>query len=284
MSKNKKKKSKKDNEEELIVGYSKKRKNDKPPTKKKKSKNKAKKIKKILIAILKIILILCVLVGIGLFLFVSPVFNITSIRVENASKISENTYIALSEIQIGENIFRISKSKIREKIMQESYVEELEIKREFPGTVVLNTTERIPKYMIEKNGGLYLYIDKNGYCLEETTEKLEIPILRGILTDIETLNIGTKLSDEDIDKFNDLIKITDGMKNKNIETKSCIIDITDANDYKIEFASENKKVMLGDISNLSTKMEWIKYFMQEKTNESGTIHLNTENVYFSPEL
>ncbi len=95
----KKKKQKAYNmDDEMIIGYnvgSKKKR-----TSQRKQKRKKNKIKKILLVILKIILILAIIVGIILFLFVSPVFNITNIRVEGAEKISQNTYIVLSKIQI----------------------------------------------------------------------------------------------------------------------------------------------------------------------------------------
>lgn len=279
----KNKKIKKQDEEDITIGYNTKRKKDKPPKKKRKEKSKWRKLKKVIFGILKLIIIIGVLVGIGAFLFVSPVFNITEIQVENASKISANTYISLSEIKLGENIFRISKSKVRSAITKESYVEEVEIKRKLPGTVSIIVTERTPKYVIEKNGGIYMYIDKNGYYLEDSMETLDFPIIRGTLTDIYKLNPGDRILQEDLEKFNDLIKITDGIKNHNIEQKLSTIDISDDNNYKIEFTSEKKKIMLGDTSNLSTKMEWIRYFMEETKTQAGTIYLNTENVYFAPD-
>ena len=65
-----------------------------------KRKRRLEKIKKAFILLLKVLLVLAILAGIAAFLFVSPVFNITEVVVENAGKITENAYIALSEIQI----------------------------------------------------------------------------------------------------------------------------------------------------------------------------------------
>ena len=155
--KNKRRKPQKKEEEEIIIGYNtRQRKKDKPPKKKKKSKNVWKKIKAILLTLLKIALILATIAGIGAFLFISPVFNIVEIKVENANKISVNTYIALSGLHTEENIFRINKTKIREAIKTESYVEEVEIRRDLPGTIVLTVEERTPRYEIEKNGGKWI--------------------------------------------------------------------------------------------------------------------------------
>lgn len=304
-----KKKSKKYNiDDEIIIGYNTSTKKDNPPKKNKKNtkkssknnnqkskensneyvktnnkkkKSKWSKIKKVMLAIFKILLILAVLAGIFAFLFISPVFNITEIKVQNASKISENTYISLSEIQIGENIFKVNKSRVRSLIKYEPYVDEVEVKREFPGTITLTVKERSPKYLIEKDG-MYIYIDKNGYALEKSSETLDLPILKGITTDISTLTMGGRVYDSDLSKFNDLIKIIDGIKNNNIEEKLTSIDISNDDNYILEFEEEHKKICLGDTSNLSTKMLWIKYFMNERREDSGIIHLESKDVYFTP--
>ena len=312
-----KKKSKKYNiDDEIIIGYNTSIKKDNPPKKskktnsksskksnkiskqnegksktsskdyartntKKKKKSKWNKIKRAILAIFKILLILAVLAGIFAFLFISPVFNITEIKVENANKISENTYISLSEIQIGENIFKVNKSKIRSLIKYEPYVEDVIVKREFPGTIHLTVTERSPKYLIEKDG-MYIYIDQNGYTLETSSERLDLPVLKGIITDLSTLTMGNRLYDSDLSKFNDLIKITDGIKNNNIEEKLTSIDISNDDNYILDFEEEHKKICLGDTSNLSTKMLWIKYFTDEKKNDSGVVHLEGKDVYFTP--
>lgn len=277
-SKNTSRKSSKTNNNKTKMGNNKSNKNTR--TNNKKKKNKWNKIKKVMLAILKILLILAVLAGIFVFLFISPVFNITEIKVENASKISENTYISLSEIQIGENIFKVNKSKVRSLIKYEPYVDEVEVKREFPGTILLTVTERNPKYLIEKDG-MYIYIDKNGYALETSSDELDLPILKGIITDLGTLTMGDRLYDSDLSKFNDLIKIIDGINNNNIEEKLTSIDISNDDNYILDFEEDNKKICLGDTSNLSTKMLWIKYFMNERREDSGVVHLEGKDVYFS---
>lgn len=182
--------------------------------------------------------------------------------------------------KFGENIFQISKLKIKERIKEESYVEEVEIKRVYPGTVKIIVEERKPTYMIEKNG-LYVYIDKNGYVLEESATPLEIPILQGLVTDFSNISLGERIKEEDLLKFNSLIKILDGIKNNDIEQRLTKIDISDTNNYILEFAEENKTFMLGNTSDLSTKMLWIKRFIEQNKSAKGIIHLNTDNVYFS---
>lgn len=117
--------------------------------------------------------------------------------------------------------------------------------------------------------------------MEESSQKPEVPILQGVLTDINTFELGDRLNEEDLMKFNSLIKIQDGIKNNEIEQKLTKVDISDTNNYILEFAEENKTVLLGDTTDLSTKMLWIKYFIEQNKNVGGTIHLNTSQTFFT---
>ncbi len=68
-----------------------------------------------------------------------------------------------------------------------------------------------------------------------------------------------------------------------IKAKITEINITDSNNYIIKFGDEQKTVVLGDISDLSAKMAWIKFFTEENKEQKGTVYLNADDVYFSPE-
>ena len=172
--------------------------------------------------------------GIIAFLFISPVFNITEIKVIGAEKINESVYIALSEIQLGENIFKINKTKIKNAIKTESYVDEVTVKRTYPGTIEISVKERKPAYNIENNG-IYVYIDKNGYILETNSEPYEAVTIEGIKTDLNNIELGTRLNEEDLSKFNDLIKIMNSLNKDSLKDKLTSINISDSNNYILNF-------------------------------------------------
>ena len=79
-----------------------------------------------------------------------------------------------------------------------------------------------------------------------------------------------------------MIKITDGIINNNIKVELKLIDISDEDNYILEFKDVDKKVILGNTLNLKSKFDWIKYFTEQEKDKKGIIHLNTENVYFEP--
>lgn len=284
-------------EEDIIIGYNSKRQKDNPPSNKNKVKRKSKKkkqnkskkkkkkrksnIRKILKILLKMVIVVTIATCIILFLFVSPVFNIQEIKIVGAKEISESIYIAMSGIEIGENIFGIDKTNIQSSIKEEAYVETVQIKSIYPNKVEIHVTERYVSYLAESNGK-YFYLDKNGYILETSFSPLDLPIIKGYTTDLENAEIGSRIDETDFEKFNDLIKIIDAVQNNDIDTKLTSIDVSDVNNYILEFTDENKKIMLGDSSDLSAKMAWINLFIKEKKNDKGTIYLNADKVYFSP--
>ena len=298
MPKFEKKNEKKD--EEIIIGYNNKKIKDNPPKKKRKKKKKLKKVdeyveqngrpkkspkkqtkkqkkrkqkvKKILKVLLRITILVGILAGIILFLFISPVFNIKEIEIAGAEEISESVYKAMAGIDIDENIFSIK---------QEPYVEKVEVKIIYPNKVKISIIERKISYLAEKDGR-YFYLDKNGYLLQTNLAPLDYLIIKGCTTDFSKMKEGERIDEKDIDGFNDLIKIVDAVNNNDIDTKLKSIDVTDETNYILDLSEEQKIVILGDTKDLSSKMAWINYFINQYKNQKGTIYLNSDQVYFSP--
>lgn len=251
---------------------------------KRKKEEKAKKRRKIyrrIKKIIEILFLLGILIGALIFFLMSDIFNIKSINVENNEKISTETYVSLSGIQLEENIFSISKRNSIENIKTNAYVEEVKIKRKLPDTILITTQERKTAYIL-KYGNAYAYIDNNGYILEINDEILEVPMITGITTETQEITPGNRLNEEDLYRLDDVIKIIDSLKTYEIYDALTSIDISNKENYKVVFEREGKVAYIGDTSDLSTKMLYIKYIIQEQKKVAGDIYLNENNVYFSP--
>ena len=74
----------------------------------------------------------------------------------------------------------------------------------------------------------------------------------------------------------------DSMKNIEINEELSKIDITNKSNYILTFEQEAKEAYLGDVSNLSSKILYMKCVLEEQQGIPGTIYLNQEQVYFSP--
>lgn len=258
-------KSKKRNKKEK---KSKKRYEQKEEKKSKKRKKKKQKFSKKMKAILSCIILMMIITILAL---TAPIFNITNIQIQGNEKISTETILSLSGLKEEENIFKFDNDSIIQNIKENSYIESVKITRKLPGTVIINVEEREVKYQINLINS-YAYIDKKGYILENSTVKKEVPVLVGLsIKEDEMLN-KERLKTEDLEKLNKISKIMEASKAINID--NAITEINTENDYILYLESKNKKIYIGDTSNLTNKMLYVQKILENEEGKSGSAFVN----------
>lgn len=268
--KNKRTKQKKENQKKIKKDKNnfnkqqnvKKRKN--APYKKRK-----RKINKKIITIFSIILLIAAIIILA---FTAPIFNITKIEVLENDIVSSDTIISLSGLKKGENIFKFN-SNIINKIKENQYIDTVQIKRVLPGTVKLTVQERQVKYQINVINS-YAYLDKNGYILENSTIKKDVPIIVGMKISENDLINQQRLINNDLAKLGKINKIIDASKAVNIENIITEINVENENNYYIYIESKQKKIYVGDMTNLTNKMLYIKKIIENEEGKKGTIYVN----------
>lgn len=240
-----------------------------------------KKIKRIK-RIVKWTSIILILGGGTAFALISPIFNISQIQVINNSRVPTDTIISLSELNNQTNIFRFFSSSIEGKIKQNPYIEDITIKRKLPNKIEIEVTERIPRFCVQVLNSLG-YINSQGYILEISNNELNLPIIIGIKTPEENIQEGNRLEENDLIRLEEILKIMNVAKDNNLDTKIRSIEISNKNQYILNLQEEGKKVYIGDISNLSTKMVYLQGILEETKKKEGTIYLNGDfNQKFKP--
>lgn len=285
-------------DDEIVVGVDLKKSNTSNKGKKKKNtksnKNKAKgnsknpntKNKKVKMRKNAKIILYIILVGVIFILLInSPLFNVKKIEVEGNETVSDDKIISLSGLQLYNNIFSFNKLEIIENVKQNAYIEDADISRKLPSTVIVNVVERAPKYMLQFADS-YVYINNQGYMLEISNEKLDIPILIGFTTDLSNIKAGNRINVEDLKKMDMVIKIYEAAKSNDLGHLVTKIDISDEKNYTIILESEGKKVYLGDCSDLNTRILYLKAILEKSPGKKGevflNVDLNSQNVYFRP--
>lgn len=249
----------------------------------KKQRKRDKRLKRIKF-FLKLILLIGVISGIIAFATCSPIFNIQNIEVINNKQLSPETIISLSELSIGQNIFKFWKNDVENKIKSNAYIESVELKRVFPNKLQINIQEREPKFSVPVLGE-YAYINTQGYILEITQNQLNLPIITGISTKEEEIKPGNRLNNKDLTELEIILKIISAMKENQLDKEVTSIDISNKNDYIIYMQNEKKKIHLGDGSNLSNKMLYVIAIINEEKGKEGEIFANGDlnqkfKVYF----
>ncbi len=209
----------------------------------------------------------------AIFAFASPLFNITQIEVINTNLLSKDKVISLSGIKKDQNIFRFLKSDVIKKIKEDPYVQDVKINRQLPNKVQIDIEERQRNFSLEFLNG-YAYINNQGYILEISQDKLNLPVIKGASTEENNITPGKRLEQKDLEKLEVAIKIMTIAKENELDEKVTSIDISNKNEYILYLESEKKTVYLGNQENLTTKMLYTKKIIEKESGNEGIIYVN----------
>ena len=233
------------------------------------------KKKKAILKIVKVLTLIIVIIGVSIYVALSPLFNIKEINVTGNSKLSKEEIISLSELKTDENTFKVSKKNIKNKVKANAYIENVKIRRKLPDKVEIIVVERVATYMIPFANS-YIYINNQGYMLEITSQKAEMPAIVGISTPEDELHEGQRLISEDLVKLGEVLQIMESANANELVDLITKIDISNRQDYILTLEKEKKAIHLGDVSNLSTKMAYVKKILNDEKGVEGEILVNTD--------
>ena len=192
---------------------------------------------------LKGVLIVTIIVGSLLALMLSPLFNLEEIEVQGNSKTTENEIKILSELNLGENLFTINNNTIKSKIKSNPYIEEVKITKLLPDKILIEVEERKATYVL-KNNGKYIYINNQGYFLEEAENTNNLTEIISYKTPSEDIKLGGRLLAEDLEMLGTILKITEAANNNELSNLITSIDIANKNDIILKIESERENSIL----------------------------------------
>ena len=181
------------------------------------------------------------------------------------------------------NLFALNTLKVKDDLEKNAYIEDVKVSRIFPNTVKLTIKERTPRFMLQVADS-YVYINSQGYMLEVSVEKLNVPIILGFKTDLSNVEAGNRLEVDDLKELQTIIKIVQTAKSNEIADMITKIDVSNNRNYTLILEGEQKTVYLGDCSDLNTKMLYLNGILNQTKNLAGEIFLNmdlnTDDAYF----
>lgn len=210
-------------------------------------------------------------------------FNITTIKVTGSTNYSSDEIAKASGIVLGDNIIRENISKCSKNITSQLiYVETADVKKQFPGTIVIHVEASVPKANVQTVNGYYL-ISQGGKVLEKLTNpKTGLLTINGAESDI-TLKQGDifrSVEDKKTEDIYTLINAFDKFRLDNVTH----IDITDR--ANVTFLYDSRiTVELGVVSDLDYKLNFITEILTKEigTNSSGTLRLLPDSAQFIDE-
>ena len=229
-------------------------------------------------------LVFLAIVGGSIGFLLSPVFDLETVTVEGNVNYTQEQIVEMSGLKTGKNLFRIHRNRVRDRLLEDSYIDSAKVHRELPHTISIIITEReeLAKVAFGKE---YVIIDKEGYVLKAVPAKNppKVTTVQGLtVTDAEP---GSHLTVEEEDKLQETLELLNAMQYSDIYFKTVIIEDGQILCYVYDklLCKGTPDAVMENIKNGNLKK--ILYDLTRKKITKGTIYLNKGKYYsFSPKI
>ncbi len=208
------------------------------------------------------------------FLFFSSFFQLKQIEIDDNKILSEIKIKEFLKLKGNENIFLVTKERIKENLKGIPSIERVIIKRKIPDTLCLKIIERTPIGYCRIDGQLK-GVDKEGIIFNYKDLKKEIPVILGMV------------SDKKEEKKKAVIKFLQLLENKcHCSISKEIVKIRPKDFSKIVFwMRDGTKVVFGKATspNINLKLTYLEKVLADlKSKEKKIDYVNMQ--YFSPDI
>lgn len=197
----------------------------------------------------------------------SPLFDVKEIKVKGNFRLTENSIVKESGLNLGQNILRLNKYAVKENLLDLSYIKDVSIKRSWPDTIIISVIEKdeIAKVI---TFGATITLDENGRVLEAYSDNSNVDV--PLIDNIEVINYGVSktLETANNEKINNLLEVL------KIFAKNDMLNIVEKIDQDagiIVYTKDGHIANLGELTDLDYKIKRLKSVSKKE---------NTEKYYF----
>jgi len=199
--------------------------------------------------VLLLLLLIATLISICLF---TPFFNVQNVEVSGNSIISSEQIITQASIPPETNIFRIHKRKLIKSLLTIPEIEEVNIKRRLPSTVVFKVKET-PAVMFAPYMTGYVTLNSSGRVISLCDDKTDLNLIELTGLEIKNAEICKKISVQDRVKFDIILDAIRILEEKGLlgEIRSCHFD--NLSDFHV-YLTDGTKIIFGETEDLAYKI------------------------------
>ena len=205
----------------------------------------------------------------------SGIFNSDNIEIEGNKYVESEYIIKALEVNNNKNIFRYNIKDMEEILINNKYIDKVEIKRLLPNTLKVSIIE---KEIVANlyNEEIYCYIDKEGNFIDEIDENNKD-------NEVITVHIDYNKTDSQEIKFKNeenkkrLLYLLEYIKEEGIYKKIDNIDMTKPNSINMS-TKEDINILLNSDEELKyniSRLAMILADLQNKKQKGGEIDLST---------
>lgn len=223
------------------------------------------------------LLLMALAVLVAAFLFInSAFFSVGSVVVEGNKYISEEDVFSIAGIPSEVNIFRLNTGKIKHRLLHDLRIDEADVTRQFPTTIVITVKERQPVAWAACSYG-FVQLDGQGIVMAavKNIKKVDVPIITGVR--LGTVYIGDKA---DLPAVNNVLAYLGDLDEATLGQLS-EVNVRSAGDL-VAFTVQTVTIRLGPPDRLEEKAKFTREILQDigdKKNLIEYIDLNYASPY-----
>ncbi len=196
----------------------------------------------------------------------SRIYVIREIEVTGNETVSASEIAGLSGLVLGQNIFKVDKAAVERNLLNNNYVELLEVETVLPETVVLRVRERKPAAAVNC-AGVILLTDAEGYILGRMAG---LPSDEKVIV-ISGMNVVVAPNDRMIGsasggQMESMKRLLAAIEEAQAEKLISEMNVADSDNLYLVTQS-GIQVMLGDGEQLDKKLTWMKAVLEKLTDE-----------------
>ena len=200
-----------------------------------------------------------------------PIFSLAQVKLVGAEKITVDDVLKISDIYIGEPLFKLETNTIASRLTKDVRVEEVSVRRILPNTLEVTLKERRPLATIVCNYG-YLDLDRHGKILDSYKDlrEMKIPMITG--ASVSDMYIGDDVEDEMVKKILEFLQKLDAASLNKISEVAIV-----SADYIVAYTATERAVQIriGKLERLDEKAKLTDNFLKDlETNPNPVEYID----------
>ncbi|WP_195264048.1 MULTISPECIES: FtsQ-type POTRA domain-containing protein [unclassified Clostridium] len=211
-----------------------------------------------------------IIVGIIIFIYKSPIFNLKKIDITGLVTLSNESLQENLKYYIGQNIFTIDYNEIEKELKENPYIKEIKVNKKGINSLNINIKENKIAYYFESDGKIKA-INNEGVIVEELDKMDDRNLIKLTGIDLSGKTVGDKISEninipDTLEKFYNIIEV---MPQEYIFSQ---IEIENLNNIVCYIG--NIEIMIGDSSDLTDKMNLALNAIEQGVISKGYIDMS----------
>lgn len=233
-----------------------------------------------------LVILMLLLAITGLVYIGTESFEIQEITIIGNEKFQKDDIIKRSGISYNQNILKLDKGLVKDRIETEPYLEVVSIKSNYPDEVIITIREKEAAAIIPYlNSYFIIDVDCNIMEITDKLDDVQYPLIQGV--QVNSFVVGKKLVAEEEYQVKVLSRILESIELLELENQISEIMLDDPDDVKM-LLTDGIRTRIGQAIEVDEKLLWIK---SDKIKEvckgiaRGILDLSTPSqpVFYSDE-